>query len=135
MRLIKILLLILFFVCSIVFFIQNTATLTQPLPLRFDPLPSFSEETVTASTLAWSSDGVPLYLVVLITFACGVFFSSLFFVLERVRNSFALIGKKRRIRSLERERDRLKADLVRAEERLKAAEARMETLPAEPPVS
>ncbi|MDR2076942.1 MAG: lipopolysaccharide assembly protein LapA domain-containing protein [Desulfovibrio sp.] len=133
MRLIKIILLILFFICSIVFFIQNTATLTQPLPLRFDPLPSFTEEVVTPSPLAWSSDGVPLYLVVLITFACGVFFSSFFFVLERVRNSLALIGKKRQIRSLERERDRLKADLVRAEERLKTAEAKAESPAAEPP--
>jgi hypothetical protein len=105
------------------------------MPLRFDPLPSFMDDAVTASPFAWQSDGVPLYLVVLISFACGVFFSSLFFFLERVRNSIALIGKKRQIRSLERERDRLKADLTRAEERLKAAETRAEAPSAESPAS
>ena len=133
MRLIKIILLILFFVGSIVFFTQNLGALSQPLPLRFYPLPSFAQDTITASSLAWQSDGVPLYLVLLISFACGVLLSSLFFLLERVRNSFALIAKKRLIRSLERERDRLKADLGRADERLKRAETRAEAAPAVPP--
>jgi hypothetical protein len=132
MRLIKIILLILFFVGSIVFFTQNMETLSQPLPLRFDPLPSFAQDVVTASSLAWQSDGVPLYLVLLFTFACGVFFSSFFFFLERVRNSFTLIAKKRQIRSLERERDRLRADLGRADERLKRAEAQAEAASAAP---
>ncbi|MDR1359412.1 MAG: lipopolysaccharide assembly protein LapA domain-containing protein [Deltaproteobacteria bacterium] len=131
MRLIKIILLILFFVCSIVFFVQNTATLSQPMPLRFDPLPSFVDDAITASPFAWQSPGVPLYLVVLITFACGVFFSSLFFFLERLRSFFALTGKKRRIHSLERELAGLKADLAKAEQRLKDAQAQSESASAE----
>jgi uncharacterized integral membrane protein len=136
MRLIKIILLILFFVCSIVFFIQNMETLSRPMSLRFDPLPSFTADAVTPSALVWQSDGVPLYLVILISFACGGILASLFFLLERVRNSFALIGKKRQVRSLEKERDRLKIDLSKAEERLKAAEAKAaeENLPLGTPV-
>ena len=134
MRLIKILLLIAFFVCSIVFFIQNMATLSKPLALRFDPLPTFTkveassgyspvatltevpltEEMPKPGLLAWQSDGVPLYIVVLATFLIGVLFSCVYFLLERIRHSYIILGKKRKIRALEKEVGRLNAELIKA---------------------
>lgn len=154
MRLLKIFLMILFFVGSIIFFVQNMATLSQPLALRFDPMPTFTKvadaphaeiaalgqpattaATPTESFLAWRSDGVPLYIVVLATFVVGVLFSCVFFLIDRIRHTYIIVGKKRRVRALEKEVRRLQADLAKSQDKARDSaealeKANMKELPA-----
>ncbi|MDR2160858.1 MAG: LapA family protein [Desulfovibrio sp.] len=123
MRLFKVILLILLFVCSTIFFIQNMETLSRPMSLHFDPLPSFAQDALKPSHLAWQGEGVPLYLVILVSFACGTLFAAFFFLLEHIRHAWFRGAKKRQHRALARERDRLAGDLAKAGERESLLEA------------
>ncbi len=143
MRLFKFFLLLLFFICSIVFFVQNMEILAKPLALQFDPMPTFinPDAAATGSFLAWKSTAVPLYLVIVLTFVVGVLFSCAYFLLERMRYAYLLVGKKRNIRILEKEMAKLKAELEKTQsladknaERAAVAEATVAEAAAAPAV-
>ena len=74
MRFIKFVLLVLFFLFFMVFFVQNNAQLATPLELKFNMF-----------TLNWQCQPIPFYMVVLIFFVLGALFSTIFFVIDRIR--------------------------------------------------
>lgn len=92
MRVVKVLLLIAFFFVCMVFFVQNTQMLATPLLLKMDVF-GLSAETPS----------VPFYVVVLLAFVTGGFFSLVYFAADRIRlNSLIRQGEKR-IKALEAE--------------------------------
>ncbi len=74
MKFIKSLALIVFFFLSMIFFVQNTETLTSQIVIK---LQVFKWDLVSPAT--------PLYLLVLLAFALGSSLTVLFFLAERVR--------------------------------------------------
>jgi putative membrane protein len=92
MRYVKVLLLVLVFVVSMVFFVQNTETLGQKLVLTLD-LPGLSLTSV----------GLPVYLITLLAFLLGALFSLAYFLLEMLRLSGQLRACRGRIAAIEEE--------------------------------
>ncbi len=80
MKFVKAIILILFFFISMIFFVQNTETLTQEIIIKID-------------IFQWwniSSPPSPIYLLILLSFALGAILTTLFFLTERIRlNSVA----------------------------------------------
>lgn len=74
MKFIKSLALILFFFLSMIFFVQNTETLTSQIVIK---LQVFKWDFVSPAT--------PLYMLVLLAFVLGSSLTILFFLAERVR--------------------------------------------------
>lgn len=77
MKFFKAIVLILFFFISMIFFVQNTETLTQEIIIKID-------------IFQWwniSSPPSPIYLLILLSFALGASFTTLFFLTERIRLS------------------------------------------------
>jgi uncharacterized membrane protein (DUF106 family) len=98
MRFVKFVLLVLFFLFFMVFFVQNQADLSTTLSLKFHMF-----------TLNWEAQPLPFYLVVLIFFALGGLFSTVFFVIDRIRVGSACSEAAAKAKSLQAELDALKA--------------------------
>jgi len=98
MRFIKFVLLVLFFLFFMVFFVQNNAQLGTILELKFSMF-----------TLNWQAQPIPFYLVVLIFFVIGALFSTVFFVIDRIRIGSACSEAKAKAGALQAELDALKA--------------------------
>ncbi|MBI4804660.1 MAG: DUF1049 domain-containing protein [Desulfovibrio sp.] len=98
MRFIKFVLLVLFFLFFMVFFVQNQAQLSTALELKFNLF-----------TLNWQSQPLPFYLVVLIFFVLGSLFSTIFFVIDRIRIGSICGEAQSKAQSLQSELDSLKA--------------------------
>lgn len=92
MRYVKVLFLVLVFVVSMVFFVQNTETLGQKIVLALD-LPGLSLTSV----------GLPFYLITLLAFLVGALFSLAYFLIEVVRLSGQLRACRARIGAIEEE--------------------------------
>jgi hypothetical protein len=110
MRFVKVLLLLAVFVLGLLFFVQNSSelgfvqqgaeqakTLTLHLDLYF-------------SGLKWQSDAIPLYIVILAAFAVGMLFATALLLVDRIRVGCALMSRKRAVRILEKEVERLRAE-------------------------
>ncbi len=74
MRVVKVLLLILFFFVCMLFFVQNTQMLSTPLELKLEVF-----------SWRWASTPTPFYVVLLLSFVIGGIFATLYFVGERMR--------------------------------------------------
>uniref|UniRef100_A0A7C4EJT4 LapA family protein n=1 Tax=Fundidesulfovibrio putealis TaxID=270496 RepID=A0A7C4EJT4_9BACT len=98
MRFIKFVLLVLFFLFFMVFFIQNNAQLGTALELKFSMF-----------TFNWQAQPLPFYLVVLIFFVLGALFSTVFFMIDRVRIGSLCREAQSKAASLQTELDALKA--------------------------
>lgn len=98
MRFFKFVLLVLFFLFFMVFFVQNQAQLSTALELKFNLF-----------TLNWQSQPLPFYLVVLIFFVLGSLFSTIFFVIDRIRIGSVCRDAQSKAQSLQSELDSLKA--------------------------
>lgn len=98
MRFIKFVLLVLFFLFFMVFFVQNNAQLATPLELKFNMF-----------TLNWQCQPIPFYMVVLIFFVLGALFSTIFFVIDRIRIGSVCGDAKAKASALQAELDSLKA--------------------------
>jgi uncharacterized integral membrane protein len=98
MRFIKFVLLVLFFLFFMVFFVQNQAQLSTALELKFNLF-----------TLNWLSQPLPFYLVVLIFFVLGSLFSTIFFVIDRIRIGSICRDAQAQAQSLQSELGSLKA--------------------------
>jgi putative membrane protein len=101
MRYLKALLLIAFFFVSMLFFVQNTEDLSRTLVIRL-------------SVLSWSyaSAELPIYLMILASFAIGAVAACLYFIADKVRGAAQLREAKARIASLEKDVSRLNAPAV-----------------------
>ena len=110
MRFVKVLLLLAAFVLGLLFFVQNSTelgfvqqhaehakTLTLQLDLYF-------------SGLKWQSAAVPLYIVILASFAVGMLFATALLFIDRIRVGCALMSRKRAVRILEKEVERLRSE-------------------------
>ncbi|MBF0482400.1 MAG: LapA family protein [Desulfovibrionaceae bacterium] len=92
MRYIKALFLIAFFFVSMLFFVQNTDDLSRALVIRL-------------SVLSWSyaSAELPIYLLILGSFAIGALAACLYFIADKIRCATRLSEAKARVSSLEKE--------------------------------
>lgn len=97
MRFIKFVLLVLFFLIFMVFFVQNNAQLSTALELKFNLF-----------NLQYQSQPIPFYIVVLLFFVVGALFSTLVFVIDRLRIGSCLREARSKVESLERELATLK---------------------------
>ncbi|WP_027184738.1 LapA family protein [Desulfovibrio inopinatus] len=98
MRFIKVLLLVIFFFLSMVFFIQNTGVLSAPMSLKMELF-----------NYSYTSQELPFYLVILLAFAVGGIFSLLYFIVDKVVQMTVISKQKAKIASLEREVSALKS--------------------------
>ncbi|GAB6036196.1 LapA family protein [Fundidesulfovibrio butyratiphilus] len=98
MRFVKFTFLVLFFLVFMVFFIQNNGQLSTGLELRFDLF-----------MFAYKSQPIPFYLVLLIFFTLGALFSTVFFVIDRIRVDLTLRKAQNEIGELKSELTSLKA--------------------------
>ncbi len=98
MRFVKFVLLVLFFLAFMVFFVQNNAQLSTALELKFNMF-----------MLNYQSAPIPFYMVMLLFFVCGALFSTLFFVIDRIRIGSQLREAQYKKNSLESELTALKA--------------------------
>lgn len=90
MRFIKVLILLVFFFVCMLFFVQNTTTLETPLVLR-----------LSAFGLSAESPGAPFYVVLLLSFVAGGLFSTIYFLVEKIRLSAQVRKLSAKVRSLE----------------------------------
>lgn len=93
MRYLKVLVLVLFFCAAMIFFIQNTATLSVPIILRFAIL-----------HWQWISVPIPTYLMILGAFTLGALITTFFFLLEKLRTGRQLRLCKANLIQLQNER-------------------------------
>ncbi|MFP4392133.1 MAG: LapA family protein [Desulfohalobiaceae bacterium] len=74
MRYFKVLLIVILFFLSMVFFVQNTGVLISKLRIKFELF-----------GLDWISNPVPIYIFILLAFVVGALVSMLYLLLERIR--------------------------------------------------
>ncbi|MDR2123667.1 MAG: LapA family protein [Desulfovibrio sp.] len=104
MRFIKVLLLLVIFVAGLIFFVQNSAALGTDLQLKFD---------LYYKGLSWQGQAIPFYFVVLAAFALGMLFAVLMLFVDRLRLGCTLMGSRRAVRTLEKEVNRLRAEMAK----------------------
>ncbi len=92
MKFIKALVLLLLFLCGVVFFIQNSIFITYKIPLNFDFLGT-----------KWQSNPIPLYVYFLCSFALGAILTFLYLFVEKLRLSAEVKTLKSRVAQLEEE--------------------------------
>lgn len=97
MRYIKFLVLIVAFVVSMLFFVQNTQMLSQGVSLTLD-----------VKYATYQSMELPLYLVILCAFAVGALLSMIYFLGDKIRLSSQLRSCKSRMKGLETELNSLR---------------------------
>lgn len=120
MRFIKVLLLLAIFVLGILFFAQNSTELGFGTVPEGDAAPALKTLTLQYDLyfgdLNWKSPAVPLYIVILASFAAGAIVAIILLLLDRIRIGCALMNCKRAQRALEKELDKLRADKAREKE-------------------
>ena len=129
MRFVKVLLLLAVFIIGLLFFAQNGAELGlvqdaqtpgKALTLQFD---------LYFAGLKWQSAAIPLYIVILCAFGVGMLFATVLLFIDRIRLGCSLMGRKRAVRSLESEIERLRAELAKETKILSAKSAEVKELP------
>lgn len=98
MRFVKVLVLVLVFFISMMFFVQNNAVLSQTVTLKLDLF----------FDTAWSSIELPFYFMVLCAFLLGALLTMLLLMISRMRAGAALRRANKRIRVLEKELNSLR---------------------------
>jgi hypothetical protein len=119
MRFIKVLLLLVLFIFGLLFFVQNSEALGTHLKLKLDLYYGFK----------WEGMEIPFYFVVLAAFGVGMLFATALLFIDRVRMGCALVGRKRAVRSLEKEVDRLRADKAKEAKIIEAKTTEIKELP------
>ncbi|WP_457571267.1 LapA family protein [Desulfovulcanus sp.] len=92
MRYLKVIILVLIFFFSMLFFVQNTELLSTSLTLKLDFLGKHYE-----------SQEIPIYLLILIAFVLGAFISLFYFLAEKIKLSQQLRTYRNKIANLEKE--------------------------------
>jgi lipopolysaccharide assembly protein A len=96
MKYLKAFLLIVFFFVSMLFFVQNTGDLSRSVVIKLSVL-SFS----------YSSPELPIYLMILASFAIGALVACLYFMADKLRGAAAVREEKARVASLQAELSKL----------------------------
>lgn len=97
MRFIKVLFLILLFVVSMVFFVQNTETLSQGIQLKLD-----------FKYVEYYSVKLPEYLLILGAFALGGLLTLVYFLIDKIRTSRQLKHCRSQLDALQQELNSLR---------------------------
>ena len=120
MRYIKVFILVLLFFVVMMLFVQNQASFSDMVTLKFDPM--FAPEM--------TSTPLPRYALLLISFALGAILVLLMLMWDRIALSGRVSAARRRAVSFQKQLDRMTAEkqkvaaaLKEKEEALKAAEA------------
>jgi putative membrane protein len=92
MRYLKVIILVLIFFFSMLFFVQNTELLSTSLTLKLDLLGKHYE-----------SQEIPTYLLILVAFVLGAFISLFYFLAEKIKLSQQVRSYKAKIADLEKE--------------------------------
>ncbi len=92
MRYLKVLVLVIIFFICIVFFVQNTGSLSESFSLRFHIF-----------GLDWVSSPTPIYVFILVAFVIGVIVSMFYFLLDKIRQGKELKRARAYISDLEEE--------------------------------
>ncbi|MDL2210939.1 LapA family protein [Desulfovibrio sp. OttesenSCG-928-O18] len=100
MRFLKALWLIIFFLFSLMFFIQNKEALDQKLALSFDTY---------YFNYVWTNTAVPFYFVVLVGFLAGAAVTLGYLLMDRVRLRMDLAASRRTVRKQEKELKKLRS--------------------------
>ena len=122
MRFIKVLLLLVLFIFGLLFFVQNSAALSSQLKLQLDLYYGFK----------WDGQEIPFYFVVIAAFGIGMLFATALLFVDRIRLGCALLGRKRTVRSLEKEVDRLRTQIAKEAKILEARSTEIKELPSTP---
>ena len=127
MRYIKVFLFVLLFFLIMMLFVQNQASFSDPVTLKFDPL--FAP--------AMQSMPLPRYALLLISFALGAFVVLAMLLWDRLTLSSSLAAARRRGNSLQKQLDKanaqiekLTADKAKAEADLAAAQGALKAAQA-----
>ena len=112
MRYIKVFLLVVLFFVVMMFFVQNQASFSDPVTLKFDPM--FMPE-VTSMPL-------PRYALLLICFALGALVVLAMLMWDRVTLSSRLAASRRREASLQKQLAKMTAEKEKLEASLKSVE-------------
>ncbi|WP_418765588.1 hypothetical protein [Mailhella sp.] len=115
MRYIKVFLLVLLFFVVMMLFVQNQASFSDAVTLKFDPM--FAP--------AMASAPIPRYALLLICFALGAAVVLLMLMWDRVALSGRASAARRRASSLQKQLDKMTAEKQKLEAALKDAEARV----------
>ena len=120
MRYIKVFLFVLLFFLIMMLFVQNQASFSDPVTLKFDPLFAPAMESIP----------LPRYALLLICFALGAGLVLAMLVWDRLSLSSRLAVATRRGNSLQKQLDKANAQIEKLEADLAAAKA-AEAAPAE----
>lgn len=120
MRFIKVLLLLVLFIFGLLFFVQNSEALSTHLKLQLDLYYGFK----------WAGQEIPFYFVVIAAFGVGMLFATALLFIDRIRLGCALVGRKRAVRTLEREVDRLRAQVAKEAKVIEAKSTEIKELPS-----
>ena len=122
MRYIKVFLLVLLFFVIMMLFVQNQASFSDPVTLKFDPLFAPAMESIP----------LPRYALLLICFALGAGLVLAMLVWDRLSLSSRLAVATRRGNSLQKQLDKANAQIEKLTAEKAAAEAaKAEAAPAE----
>ena len=113
MRFLKALWLIVFFLFSLMFFVQNQEALGQELTLTFK---TYYFDYV------WTNTKVPFYFVVLIGFCAGAVVTLGYLVMDRIRLRMDLSSSRRTVRKQEKELKKLRSIPLEATPLLESGE-------------
>jgi uncharacterized protein YlxW (UPF0749 family) len=120
MRYIKVFLLVLLFFVVMMLFVQNQASFSDPVTLRFDPM--FVPEMTSAP--------LPRYALLLICFALGAAVVLAMLLWDRLSLTSRLAASRRRAASLQKQLDKMTEEKNKLEASLKAAEQAAENVAA-----
>ena len=121
MRYIKVFLLVLLFFVIMMLFVQNQASFSDPVTLKFDPL--FAP--------AMQSMPLPRYALLLISFALGAFVVLAMLLWDRLTLSSRLAVASRRGNSLQKQLDKANAQIEKLNAEKAAVEAELAAAKAE----
>lgn len=125
MRFIKVLLLLVLFIFGLLFFVQNSAALDTKLALQFDLYYGFK----------WEGQAIPFYFVVLAAFGVGMLFATALLFIDRIRLGCSLMGRTRAVRNLEKEVERLRAQIAKETKIIEAKSTEVKELPHPAPAA
>ena len=92
MRFIKLIILLLFIAFIVIFFMQNTDAISQPMALHLN-----------LYIAGWSLIALPYYFFLLSAFIIGAVLAGLFFVMEKIQHYSALRAHRNKIEALQTE--------------------------------
>ena len=113
MRYIKVFLLVLLFFVIMMLFVQNQASFSDAVTLKFDPMFAPAMESIP----------LPRYALLLICFALGAFVVLAMLLWDRLSLSSRLAAARRRGNSLQKQLDKANAQLAKVTEEKKQVEA------------